>query len=186
MLFFGICHILPNQQYFRDEGRFFIIGKAPLRTGCNGFVDRIWHTGSSLENRGHVPNLVRSAPRSQWIFKISFVLNIVCLYLQIVVSAVFWQIVLQHKFNLVSPNFARLVDLNIYFIYPINQVCTTYSTRAACGPRKPFLRPARAFSVVENVAKARLWISNCRSRISSILQRNLRIKMNYSFAAHNE
>jgi len=47
----------------------------------------------------------------------------------------------------------------------------------ACGPLKPILRPASAFSILENVAKARPRISNCRSRISSILQRNLYIEM---------
>jgi len=51
------------------------------------------------------------------------------------------------------------------------QACTTY------GPRKLFLRHARAFSIVENVAKARPRIINGRSRISSILQRNIYIEM---------
>jgi len=50
----------------------------------------------------------------------------------------------------------------------------------ACGPRKLFLRPARAFSIVENVAKARPRINHFRSRISSILQRNFCMKVKYS------
>jgi len=45
------------------------------------------------------------------------------------------------------------------------------------SPQNLSLRPARAFSIVENVAKARPRISNCRSRISSILQQNLYIEM---------
>ena len=63
------------------------------------------------------------------------------------------------------------------------QAYTTYGPRAACGPRKLFLRPARAFSIIENVAKARPRISNCRSRISSIPQRNLFIEMENTLAA---
>jgi len=39
-----------------------------------------------------------------------------------------------------------------------------------------FLQPARAFSIVENVVKVRPRISNCRSKLSSILQRNLHMK----------
>ena len=53
----------------------------------------------------------------------------------------------------------------------LNQACTT------CGPRKLFFRPTRAFSIAENVTKARPRISNCRSRFSSILQRNLYMEM---------
>jgi len=41
------------------------------------------------------------------------------------------------------------------------------------------LWPAGASSIVENVAKSRLWISNCHSRISSIVQRNLHIEMKW-------
>ena len=68
----------------------------------------------------------------------------------------------------------------------LEQACTTYSTRATCGPRKLILPPARAFSIAENVAKARPPISNCRSRISSILQRNLYIQMKVTFAARGK
>ena len=50
-------------------------------------------------------------------------------------------------------------------------------------PAKAFLRPARAFSIVEIVGKARPRISNCRSRISSILQRNFYIEMKKTLAA---
>ena len=39
------------------------------------------------------------------------------------------------------------------------------------------IRPARAFSVVRHVPKARPRISNCRSRISSMPQRNLYIEI---------
>ena len=46
------------------------------------------------------------------------------------------------------------------------QACTTY------GPRDIFLRPGKAFSVVENVAKTQLLTINCLFRISSTLQRN--------------
>jgi len=47
------------------------------------------------------------------------------------------------------------------------QACTNY------GPRKCFLLPARAFLVVENVAKARPRVNTCRrSTISSILHRS--------------
>jgi len=49
------------------------------------------------------------------------------------------------------------------------QVCTTY------GLLELFLRPARAFSIAENVAKARLRINNCRSGIFFKLQRNERL-----------
>jgi len=58
-----------------------------------------------------------------------------------------------------------------------HQACITHGRRAACGPRNLFLWPARAFSIVENAAKARPQISNCRSTISSILQQNLYIEM---------
>ena len=53
-------------------------------------------------------------------------------------------------------------------------------------PVKAFLWPARAFSIVENVAKARPRISNCRSRISSILQRNLYIEKKWTFTARGK
>jgi len=39
------------------------------------------------------------------------------------------------------------------------------------------MRPARTFSMIRNVAKARRRISNCRSIISSILQRNFYSEM---------
>ena len=65
----------------------------------------------------------------------------------------------------------------------LEQAYTTYGPQAACGPRKLFLRPARTFSIIENVAKARPRISNCRSRISSIPQRNLYIEMKQTFVA---
>jgi len=39
------------------------------------------------------------------------------------------------------------------------------------------MQPARAFSIVENAAKAQPRINNCSSIISSILQRNLYIKI---------
>jgi len=48
------------------------------------------------------------------------------------------------------------------------------------------LRTARAFSIAENVAKARPRISNCRYRISSILQQNLYIKMKETSAARGK
>jgi len=35
-------------------------------------------------------------------------------------------------------------------------VCTTYGPQAAFSPRELFLWPVRAFSIAENVAKARL------------------------------
>jgi len=54
----------------------------------------------------------------------------------------------------------------VYF-HLLDQACTTH------GPRKLFLRPAKALSIVENAAKARPLTSNCRSKISSILPRNL-------------
>jgi len=38
------------------------------------------------------------------------------------------------------------------------QACTKYGPRAACSRRKLFLRPTRAYSIVENLAKARLRI----------------------------
>jgi len=53
----------------------------------------------------------------------------------------------------------------------VEQACTTY------GLGKRFLRLARAFSIVENAAKAPPRISNCRSSLSSTLQRNLYIEM---------
>jgi len=40
-------------------------------------------------------------------------------------------------------------------IWKVSQACTTYGPRAAWGPLKLFLRPARTFSVAENGAKAR-------------------------------
>jgi len=49
------------------------------------------------------------------------------------------------------------------------------------APRELFMRPARAFSIVEIVAKARTRISNCRSRNSSILQLNLHIQNEIDF-----
>ena len=49
------------------------------------------------------------------------------------------------------------------------------------GPRKLFLRPARSFSIAENVANSRPRITNCRFRISSPLQRNLHIEMIQTF-----
>ena len=56
-------------------------------------------------------------------------------------------------------------------VYPIHadQACTTR------GLQKLFLRPARAFSTVKNVARPR--ISNWCSRISSILHENLHIEI---------
>ena len=53
---------------------------------------------------------------------------------------------------------------------------------------KLFLRPARAFSIAENVAKTWPRITNCHSRISSILvlQRNIHIEMKSKFAAHGK
>ena len=65
----------------------------------------------------------------------------------------------------------------------LEQAYTTYGPRATCGPRKLFLQPARTFSIIENVAKARPRISNCRSRISSIPQQNLYIEMENTLAA---
>jgi len=76
----------------------------------------------------------------------------------------------------------RLI-LQLPAVTPLYSAVTVYRSHAdqACtthGPmRKLFLRPARPFSSVENVAKARPRISNCRSRISSILQGNLHIEM---------
>jgi len=40
------------------------------------------------------------------------------------------------------------------FTYGVSQACTTYGPRLPCGLSKLFLRPARAFSIEENVAKA--------------------------------
>jgi len=59
-------------------------------------------------------------------------------------------------------------------LYVVYQAWTIHGTRVACGPSEFFLRPARAFSIGENVAKACFadTVINCRSRISSKLQRN--------------
>ena len=59
-----------------------------------------------------------------------------------------------------------MVIFQSFALILLQQTCTTY------GPRT-----ARAFSIVENVAKTRPQISDCRSRISSTLRRNLHIEM---------
>jgi len=49
------------------------------------------------------------------------------------------------------------------------------------------IRPARTSTIiVENIVKARRRISNCRSIISSILQRNLYIEMKWTLAARDK
>jgi len=48
-------------------------------------------------------------------------------------------------------------------------------------PMGCFLQPARAFTTAENIAKAWTRISNCRSKISSILQWNLHMKNEIDF-----
>jgi len=57
----------------------------------------------------------------------------------------------------------------------VDQACTTYGPWAACGQRKIFLKPARAFLLVESVAKARPRVSNCHSKVFSMGQQNLYI-----------
>jgi len=54
--------------------------------------------------------------------------------------------------------FQTVVSFFRILSHGVDQACITYGSRAACGPQKLFLRPARAFSMVENVAKARLRI----------------------------
>jgi len=84
------------------------------------------------------------------------------------------------------------MSLKTTFFVPLSkqirlwQACTTYGPQATWGPPKLFLRPARAFSIAENVAKARPRISNCCYRISSILQWNLYIEMKETSAARGK
>jgi len=88
-----------------------------------------------------------------------------------VVTVVQTSVVAVGQTSVVTVGQTSVVAVGQTSVVTAGQACTTY------GPRKLFLRHARAFSIVENVAKARPRIINGRSRISSILQRNIYIEM---------
>jgi len=83
--------------------------------------------------------------------------------------------------------------LSLYFLSSTSQLVSSYEVTSAYGDSLPLasglhnIRPARAsYSIVENAAKARSRISNCRSRNSSMLPRNLYIEMKWTFAARGK
>jgi len=71
--------------------------------------------------------------------------------------------------ELLSPTSERFLGVKL--------ACTTYS---------PFLAARESFFNCRSFAKARPRVSNCLSRISSILQRNLHIEMKQAFSAHGK